>query len=57
MTINERRCPANHPCPALRVCPVSAISQKGNSLPLIDQAKCIMCGKCVRMCPMQAISE
>lgn len=57
MNVNEKRCPANHPCPALRVCPVGAITQKGNGLPSINQESCIKCGKCVRVCPMRAISE
>ncbi len=57
MTINKHRCPANHPCPSIRVCPVGAISQKGNGLPEIDETKCTNCGKCTRFCPMQAIGN
>ena len=56
MNVNERRCPANHPCPALRVCPVGAISQSGNGLPKIDATLCVSCGKCVQACPMRAIT-
>jgi len=56
MKINEHRCPANHPCPAVRVCPVKAISQKGFGLPIINNAVCINCGKCIKFCPMRAIS-
>ncbi|HOE09619.1 MAG TPA: 4Fe-4S binding protein [Treponemataceae bacterium] len=57
MNINERRCPANHPCPAVRVCPVNAITQKGFALPSINNDVCINCGKCIKFCPMRAISE
>lgn len=48
------RCPQNHPCPSVKVCPVGAIKQNGYDAPTIDQDKCIACGKCVRYCPMQA---
>lgn len=57
MKISARRCPANHPCPAVRVCPVGAIKQDGYGLPVIDEGSCIKCGKCVRYCPMGAINE
>lgn len=57
MNINEHRCPANHPCPAVRVCPVNAITQKGFALPSINNDVCIKCGKCIKFCPMRAISE
>ncbi|MFA6844340.1 MAG: 4Fe-4S binding protein [Sphaerochaetaceae bacterium] len=56
MNIDKRRCPANHPCPAIRVCPVGALTQNGYGLPLINKEVCINCGKCVRFCPMGAIS-
>lgn len=49
------RCPQNHRCPAVRVCPVDAISQAGNGAPEIDNTKCIQCQKCVLYCPMGAI--
>ncbi len=55
LTINASRCPQNHRCPAISVCPKQAISQKNPfSLPLIDDSKCIVCGKCIRYCPMDA---
>lgn len=56
MTVNARRCPQNHRCPALRVCPVNAITQEGFGLPVIDEKTCIDCGKCIRFCPMGAFS-
>ncbi|HPS56643.1 MAG TPA: 4Fe-4S binding protein [Spirochaetota bacterium] len=57
MKVNPQRCPQNHACPAIKVCPVDAISQKGHGLPVIDENKCINCGACADFCPMKAISE
>jgi len=54
MKVNPKRCPQNHRCPAIRVCPTKAISQEGYGLPEVDDEKCIDCGKCVRFCPMNA---
>lgn len=57
MTLNviQSRCPQNHPCPSIRVCPVGAMTQVGYAAPKIDMDKCIKCGKCVRFCPMGAL--
>nr|WP_204355521.1 4Fe-4S binding protein [Acetobacterium sp. KB-1] len=49
------RCPQNHPCPSVRVCPVDALSQEGFAAPKVDMEKCIRCGKCVDYCPMNAL--
>lgn len=57
MYVNKNRCPQNHRCPSIQVCPVGAITQEGHSLPVIDEEKCIDCGKCVRFCPLGAITE
>ena len=54
--VNKNRCPENHPCPSVRVCPVEALKQVRYSAPTADMDKCIKCGKCVRYCPMGAIS-
>lgn len=51
LQVEEKRCPQNHRCPAMGICPVDAISQKGNAAPTIDEEKCIECGKCMRVCP------
>jgi len=51
----KSRCPQNHPCPAVRVCPVGALVQRGFEAPVVDKEKCIDCGKCVRFCPMGAL--
>ncbi len=48
---NCRKCLA-HPCTS--VCPVSAVSI-GKNAAIIDQDKCIKCGRCVAACPYQAI--
>ena len=52
VTDNSRGCVA-HPC--VEVCPKGAISlQNGRSV--IDQDKCIKCGKCRAACPYSAIA-
>lgn len=49
--VDEARCPKNHPCPAVRVCPVDAIIQDDIfSAPRIDHETCIECGACVSAC-------
>ena len=58
ITVNKEKCPQNHRCPSIAVCPVKAISQKDiNSLPVIDQNLCIACGKCMRFCPKDAFEK
>ena len=49
------RCPQNHPCPSVRVCPVGALVQKGFNAPTVDYDKCVNCGKCANYCPMKAL--
>ncbi len=48
-------CPQNHHCPLIKVCPVGAITQEGNGLPLIDEGLCIECGLCKISCPLKAV--
>lgn len=43
-----------HPC--REVCPKGAVSMK-NGKSIIDQEKCIKCGKCKTVCPYDAISH
>lgn len=57
LEISKSHCPQNHRCPMLSVCPVGAISQNGNGLPVIDEEKCTECGKCTRYCPMGAVMK
>lgn len=55
LTINKEKCPQNHTCPSIKVCPKGAISQKDmHSLPAIDKELCILCGKCIKFCPKGA---
>lgn len=49
------RCPQNHSCPSVSVCPVGALEQKGFSAPIVKKEKCIKCGKCARFCPKMAL--
>ncbi len=55
LTIKKDNCPQNHPCPAVKVCPVGALSQTNHNAPIIDQSKCIRCGKCSTFCPKKAL--
>ncbi|MGI5891769.1 MAG: 4Fe-4S binding protein [Bacillota bacterium] len=53
--IIHHRCPQNHPCPSVKICPTNALLQKGFKAPTVDQDKCINCGKCSKYCPKGAI--
>ena len=56
--VNPQKCPQNHSCPSIAVCPKNAITQRDTrSLPTIDDAKCIVCGKCIRFCPKNAFEK
>jgi len=55
--IDKNKCPQNHRCPSINVCPVGAISQNGFELPVINQELCIECGKCIKFCPRKAIQK
>ncbi len=55
LLIVEERCPQNHACPAVKVCPVGALSQNDFNAPVIDHGKCIKCGKCSNFCPKKAL--
>jgi len=58
LTVNKDKCPQDHKCPSIPVCPKGAISQKDNhSLPEIDGDKCIVCGKCMKFCPKGAFEK
>ena len=55
LAVDPGRCPQNHRCPMLAVCPAEAITQEGYGLPRINPDKCIECGKCMKICGMQAV--
>ena len=51
LKIQKDLCPQNHKCPAVKACPVEALSQQGTAAPTVDAEKCIECGKCTEVCP------
>ncbi len=55
LNIKKDNCPQNHPCPAVKVCPVNALSQTNHNAPVVDRDKCIRCGKCSQFCPKKAL--
>ena len=58
LVVNKDKCPQNHKCPSIPVCPKGAITQKDiYSLPEIDAEKCVVCGKCMTFCPKGAFEK
>jgi Fe-S-cluster-containing hydrogenase component 2 len=55
LEVIKYKCPQNHRCPSLSVCPTGALTQQGYNAPVVDQDKCIQCEKCVWSCPMRAL--
>ena len=56
--VNPQKCPQNHKCPSIAVCPQGEITQQTiYSLPMIDEEKCIICGKCMGFCPKNAFEK
>ncbi|MFA6419601.1 MAG: 4Fe-4S ferredoxin [archaeon] len=55
--VNSSKCPANHKCPLVIVCPVRAITQKEFNAPEVDTRKCIECLKCVNKCAYQVFEK
>ncbi|MEI7749440.1 MAG: 4Fe-4S binding protein [Candidatus Moraniibacteriota bacterium] len=54
--VDASRCPQDHACPLIRICPAGAIGQNGFSAPTIDHEKCLACGRCVISCPYKCLS-
>ena len=55
LVVKNIRCPKSHACPAVRICPVKALHQNNYDAPVVDKDTCIQCGKCVMICPKQAL--
>lgn len=55
ISVIKDRCPQNHACPSVRVCPVGALSQKGFQAPIVNSGICIKCSKCVHFCAQNAL--
>lgn len=53
--VDLSKCPQNHPCPSVPICPTNALSQQGYAAPDIDHGACVSCGKCVAYCPKNAL--
>lgn len=51
IVVNAQACPQNHPCPAVRSCPMEAIVQDDVfSAPRIVHDLCTDCGACTLAC-------
>lgn len=55
LEILTENCPQNHRCPAVKICPSGALSQKDFNAPVADYDKCIRCGKCASVCPKKVL--
>ena len=56
ITVVKIRCPQNHPCPSITVCPTGALKQDGFAAPVVDVALCTDCGACAQFCPKNALT-
>ncbi|MHB0937309.1 MAG: ATP-binding protein [Armatimonadota bacterium] len=50
ITVFKEHCPQNHQCPAVRACPMEALTQKAGAAPEVDPEKCTDCGLCTKYC-------
>lgn len=50
ITINKKLCSKDHECPAVKICPVEALSQDKFKAPEVNKEKCADCGKCIDFC-------
>ncbi|MGL4853248.1 MAG: 4Fe-4S binding protein [Phocaeicola sp.] len=55
LAVDTNRCPQNHTCPMIAQCPAGAIMQEGVGVPVIDNEKCVKCGKCIKICGKRAV--
>lgn len=56
LIVIKDKCPQNHPCPSVAICPVGALKQRGFDAPTVDLDACIRCGKCTNFCPRRALA-
>lgn len=54
--VDPDRCPQNHACQLVAICPAQAISQQGQALPVIDGGLCFECEICSMACPLGAVA-
>ena len=58
LIVHKEKCPQNHKCSSIAVCPAGAITQETiYSLPVVDGDLCIVCGKCIEFCPKCAFEK
>jgi Fe-S-cluster-containing hydrogenase component 2 len=48
--VNKKLCLKDHECPAVKICPMEALSQSNFKAPKVDPEKCTECGKCIDFC-------
>lgn len=56
--IIESKCDKSPFCPSKRVCPTKAIVREGFFMGrvFVNEENCIGCGKCIQVCPHNAIT-
>ncbi|WP_409229036.1 4Fe-4S binding protein [Gudongella sp. SC589] len=54
----EAKCDRSPFCPVKRVCPTGAVERAGFFMGkvVINDEKCIGCGRCIQVCPHNAVS-
>ena len=56
--VEASKCPQNHYCPVINICPSGAIFQSSPFMaPEIDYGKCTSCGKCLKYCGFRAFTK
>ncbi len=55
VVVLEDRCPQDHQCPSVKICPVGALTQDGFNAPVVNYTFCLNCKQCVDFCPMEAL--
>ncbi len=53
--VNKEKCPQDHRCPAMAICPKQSITQENiYALPQVNPETCILCKQCINYCPKGA---